>query len=99
LTLTLTRTSTLTPTLTLTPTPTLTPTLPQALGLQLFTAIATLSTLLFWSGFSSGRVRVAVACAAVGLLGPVRTPGHRALALALALTLTLTLALTLTLTS
>jgi len=45
----------------------------QALGLQLFTAIATLSTLLFWTGFSSGRVRVAVACAAVGLLGPART--------------------------
>ena len=72
-------TSTLTPTLTLTLTPTLTPTLTQALGLQLFTAIATLSTLLFWTGFSSGRVRVAVACAAVGLLGPVL--GHRTLAL------------------
>jgi len=47
----------------------------RALGLQLFTAIATVSTLLFWIGFSSGRVRVAVACAAVGLLGPARTLG------------------------
>ena len=47
----------------------------KALGLQLFTAIATMSTMLFWVGFSSGRVRVAVACAAVGLLGPARTLG------------------------
>ena len=47
----------------------------KALGLQLFTAIATVSTLLFWVGFSTGQLRLAVACAAVGLLGPARTLG------------------------
>ena len=42
---------------------------------QLFTFIATASTLLFWLGFSSGNVKLAVVCAAVGILGPARTLG------------------------
>jgi DHA1 family tetracycline resistance protein-like MFS transporter len=47
----------------------------RSLGLQTFTFIATASTLLFWVGFSSANLKAAVACAAIGLLGPARTLG------------------------
>lgn len=47
----------------------------KRLGIQVFTALATASTLLFWMGFASGRVRLAVVCAVVGWLGPARTLG------------------------
>jgi len=50
-------------------------TLIRNLGLRTFTAIATFSTLLLWVGFSTGRLKVALACAAVGFLGPARTLG------------------------
>jgi hypothetical protein len=47
----------------------------RTVGLRGFTALATASTLLLWVGFSSARLKVALACAAVGFLGPARTLG------------------------
>ena len=46
----------------------------KAIGVQAFTAIATLSNMLFWAGCLVGH-KAALACAVVGFLGPARTLG------------------------
>jgi len=47
----------------------------RKLGLRTFTAIATVSTLLMWVGFSSASLKVALICTGIGFLGPARTLG------------------------
>ena len=46
----------------------------QAIGVQAFTAMATLSNMLFWAGCLFGH-KAALVCAVIGFLGPARTLG------------------------
>ena len=46
----------------------------KALGVRLFTAIATLSNMLFWAGCCVSH-KAALICAGIGFLGPARTLG------------------------
>ena len=49
----------------------------RALGVQAFTALATLSNMLFWAGCCVSH-HAALACATIGFLGPARTLGASA---------------------
>jgi len=46
----------------------------SAIGLRAFTALATLSNIVFWAGVATSH-RAALLCAAIGILGPARTLG------------------------
>ena len=47
----------------------------QRLGLQGFTVLATTSTLVFWAGFASASLKVAIVGAIIGVIGPARVLG------------------------
>jgi len=50
-------------------------TIVKRIGIKAFTALSTASSLLMWCGFASASLPAALACSAIGFLGPARTLG------------------------
>lgn len=47
----------------------------KKMGIGRFTMLTTASTMIMWSGYASGSIKLAILCSLLGILGPARILG------------------------